>query len=305
MRVVLVIAIVGCGHAAPPSKPAQPPAVATSPLGGFDRADLVVMHDGRVVAYAAGEKLLELGSLAVGKPGDYVEGEWADHGHLFAVAADRDVVMITRDALVHLPVPPPDKLVAPKPEKYDEGLEAGGGDGELAVARGRALWSRCAWGYPYDGFQCEVWVHAELWPEPGIRDESARLQPQAWRWPDAAPPSYTASKGDHAVTCHAPGAAKVVIEASDEDLVGDAVWVSTAPPQLLVTYGRLGLNDLVVTSWTLHDGCAAQPIAHGRTADPGPGELWLATDEDQHRELRRGARVLGRLDDGRVAFRPR
>lgn len=306
MRAHLAIVVLGCGHAAAPAATTQQPAASRSPLAGFDRSDLVAFRGADVIAYSlAGDKIAQLGTFVLSSGN--ATGDWADRDHLFVSSVGgREVVMITRDAAKHLAVPPPAELAAPKPAKHDEGLEAGD-DGALVVTRGAATWSRCAWGYPYDGFQCEVWVHAQLWPSSEIRVEKLRLDPQAWTWPSAEPAQYTASKGEHAVTCKPPAGAKVIIEASGNDVVADAIWTSIEPPQLLVTYGQFGLDDLVVSKWTLHDGCAAKPIASGSAVAPGPDGLWLATEggDDEKYVLRRGARVLGDVPTTSVAFRPR
>jgi len=304
--IAIALTLAGCGHAAgatitPAAKPPAP-----SPLPGFARADLVVLHDGVIDAYAAGDSLVKLGTLPFHEH-DTLQGGWADRDHLVVLRRPYDVMLITRDAITPLHVPDKAQLVAPKPEKYDEGLEAGE-DGDLVVTPGMATWSRCSWGYPYDGFQCEVWTHAELWPEPGIRFEKERLGEVAQKWPDAAPSGFVAAKGEHAVTCQAPNAAKTIIEASrEQDRIMDAIWVSLAPPQLLVVYGEPGYADILPTSWTLHDGCTVAPIAHGRHVEPGPDGLWIADVEDgDHvkRVVYRGARVLGEVSDDAIAFRP-
>jgi hypothetical protein len=303
MRVLLAIALCGCGPAGAPPPKLPLPTTGRPPLAGFERADLVAFRGGDVVAYSlANDKIAELGTFVL-QSGD-ADGAWADREHLFVNGA-REVVMITAAAAVHLPVPPREQLVAPKPDKHDEGLEAGG-DGSLVIARGAATWTRCAWGYPYDGFQCEVWVHAELWPKREIRVEKTRLDADAWRWSSAAPAGFDVRRGEHAVTCAANGSSKSLLRGGDDEWVVEAAWASTAPPQLLVVWGRPGLADLAPDRWTLHDGCAETPIASGTKVAPGPAGYWLSADGDgaELDTVRRGARVLGKVS-GSLAFRPR
>lgn len=311
--VAAAVAVTACaGRAA--VAPDHPAPRAPGPLAGFATADLVAFRDGNVVAYAiAGDKLVELGTLALAKRGDDapvrgISGDWADRDHLIVQIGSRDVVMITASALVHLPVPEPAKLTAPRPATANEGIEEGNDDA-LVVGDGAAAWSRCAWGDPYDGFQCEVPVIAQLWPTTKIT-RGEWFAPRRWSFPSAVPAGFTETHDDHALVCQAPGGSGAVLRSDpkdDSEQIGDASWISAAPPQLLVIYGHFGLDALVADRWTLHDTCAAQPIAQGRDVEPGPGELWIsrgAGDGDK-RVLRRGARVIGELPDGAIAFRPR
>lgn len=303
------------GAMAAPALPAAPADLA--------RADLVTLREGTVTGYAIVDgALVALGAteLATVDPDDYpahLRGDWADREHLFVRVAEREVVMITPTAITRVAVPPPTAFAAPRPKTDDdEGLTEGGvmerSATGLVVADGAAWWVECPWGFPYDGWQCEVWRRAQLWPQPQAAAEADSVDATAWTWPAVTVSGYRTKDLDGGrLRCTPPGARPRPTEFAGDDSQEEVYghhWVSAAPPRLLVIYGQFGLADLVPSRWTLHDGCRPTPLAAGTSVEPGPRGLWLtdepSADEVPHQRLRRGAEVVGELPNVDVRFRP-
>lgn len=323
------------GRAAATGEPATPPAPAPAPPplpappADLGRADLVTLHDGTVTAYAIdGGKLVELGhsALATVDAEDYtaqLSGDWADHDHLFVLIPARDVLMITADAITRVPVLPPDAFKTPRPKVDDDenltegGVMEGAGDG-LVLGEGAAWWVECPWGFPYDGWQCEVVRKAQLWPTAAATAEDGLVGHRAWDWADVKVSGFRTKEVDdgHGLACTPPASAHQKTAVFRSDVDGEQLfashWLSASPPRLLVIYGQFGLADLYPSRWELHDGCAPTPLVQGVSVEPGPAGLWLAgeaTDPGSDGAvarwvLRRGADVLGELPTDDVMFRP-
>ena len=320
---------------ATPTEEAPPKAGAAAatwpaPPDGFATADLIGIRGGELFAYAIADgKVVETGKtkLAEVDPEDYTAqpvGQWADRDHFFVHIPPRTVVVVTAGAIASIAVPEAAKFKTPRPEtEDDEGLEEGGVmegvNSGLVVTDGAAWWSECPWGYPYDGWQCEVYVNAELWPAQELVPGGGPLSPREWSWVEVKPAGFAVAVAEDSstATCTPPkGAGKKVVLVGDADngeKVVSAHWVSASPPRLLVVYGQEGMDDLVPSSWAFHDGCKATPLVQGTEVEPGPSDLWIAWESDDPRAeevvtrpvLRRGATVIGELpQDVRLFFRP-
>ncbi len=343
-RVVLASSfVIGCGPVAP--KPVGPerdaperaisiangepltssPGMPASPAG-FASSDLALMIGGEVSAWSITDgKLIKTGSAKVAKVDvdDIPEsilmgiglGGWADRDHLFVTVGTREIVMITAHAITRVAMPPASTFEVPKPADPDgdlvRGSEAEMGGDELVVTAGEAYWSQCAWGLPYDGFQCRSWVHARLWPTPGVDKDAPARASRTWDWA-ATPAGFTAKANSKVVACSGPGSKSSIPAGTgggepDEEIEG-VHWVSTQPPRLLVSYGRPGLADVIPERWTLHEGCIVAPLASGTTATPGPSGLWIGTTTDRYNgpaTLYRGATIIGELPEhATVMLRP-
>ena len=309
-RACLAIPLAACGGTT--SAPTIGNHNAVTPFG---QAELAVLDHGDLRLYSTtGDRVTEVmkvhladnvdGSFMAMNPHDF---GWADHDHLLAAMGEH-VVLVTAAGTKELAVPAADSMQAPKPakEQGDLDIEAGGGLVGLTVADGEAWWSKCAWGFAVDGFQCTSYVHVRLWPSHAQKVDRSGIAPRAKpTWPDAEPKGYHASAdGDSKqVTCMPPGGTPSTLASSDEsDRIGGAYWVSIAPPRLLVVYVQYGLADAFPVRWALHDACAATPIETGSYAHAGPDGYWAAETETKT-TLRRGAKILGELPSGDVRFR--
>ncbi len=312
----------GGGEAAVVALPAPPTRFAT--------ADLVALDGGELTAYSvAGGRLAALGSSKLAAPDsddDFagsLSGDWGDRDHFFVHLPPRTVLGVTATAITAVTVPGPSTFKTPRPKtEDDDGLTEGGvleriGAG-LVITDGAAWWAECPWGFPYDGWQCEVWVTARLWPTAEVVSNGDAVVARTWSWPSATASGFRTKliDDDRELACTPPAGTRpkqTVFSGSESD--GEHIyahhWVSVAPPRLLIVYGSPGLADLVPSRWTLHDGCREQPLAQGTEIEPGPGGLWLAwespdpkADEIITRQVvRRGSDIVGDLD-GLVRFRP-
>jgi hypothetical protein len=291
----VLLALLGCGHA-PISHPLENSAHGTP----FERAELALFEHGDVSLYGfENDQVTKLATYHVAD-GDYGQLGWADREHLFA-SIERIVVMIDLHGVTPVVVPEDATLTAPKP-KLDDVVE-GGGIGNLVVAEGAAWWSRCAWGYPYDGFQCTTYVHAQLWPG---RDRAVDTAPpiELPVWTDTIPAGYRIDNADKTFRCTQPnGTATTLSSDDDNDRAMFSHWVSADPPRLLLIYGQAGYSDLIPSRWTLHAGCAATPVARGVSTQLGRNGLWLATDESKRVSIWRRGKLIGELPGDTVAFR--
>jgi hypothetical protein len=303
-------------------------AMVAAPPAGFAEADLVAIEDGALVTYkVAAGKVERLGSATLTDvdPEDYMSrlsGDWADRDHFFMQVPPRTVLQVTATAVTSMTVPPEAAFKTPRPKvEDDEGLTEGGeieGRTGLVVTEGGAWWVECPWGFPYDGWQCEVWSMAKLWPTTEVKTDGAGIAARNWRWPDVTVKGIRLKEmeAEHALGCMPMKGTKqkpFVFRGSDEqgEEIESSHWVSVSPPRLLVVYGSPGLADLVPTRWSLHDGCLERPLAQGTAVEPGPGELWLAweandplaEDVQPRQVIRRGAEVVGEVT-GTVRFRP-
>lgn len=315
-------------EAAKPVEPEGPPLPdAPADLG---RSDLVTVDDGSVTGWAiGGGKIEKLGTVTLAKvdPEDYMaqlRGEWIDREHLAVLIPPRDVVVISPGKIARVKVPPASAFKTPRPETPDDdGLEEGGvmegSNTGLVVGGGAAWWSECPWGFPYDGWQCEVYTKAKLWPAAG-KVETGQVEADRWDWVAQEPKGYRLKDIDdgRVLGCTPPAGTKqkqTQLKGFEEDseTVVERHWVSASPPRLLVVWGTPGMDDSVPSRWTLHDGCLERPLAQGTWVEAGPAGLWLgheaadprAEDVKTRPVLRRGAEVIGELPDrGSVRFRP-
>lgn len=306
--------LVACSTAPRPAPLPDVPPPAAPAIPWFDRVDLVTLNDGEVTGYStAGKTLDRLGSLTVAEAKDvmFFDGRWADRDNLFVESGGEAITHLTAAHVDRIEVPDASTLVATKPTSTD-GMElvAGIGGGAV-VAPSELWWSHCAWGFPADGFQCERYVHTQLWPTAKTvvsRDLITPADEGDWG-KDVAPAGFKLAKIDRGVRCDPPSGTPLTV-AGDPDQNEEIFathWISTAPPRLLVVFGSPGYADLLPTRWSLYAGCAGDPIERGETVAPGWHGLWRATvkaGDNVTITIRRGAEVLGELK-GAVAFRPR
>ncbi len=301
-----------------------------APPAGFATADLVTMRGGELATWSAVDgKLTKLGSVTLADipEGDLVEaramsslgkGHWADRDHLFlTLAGAREVVMVTATAITRVTIPPAKDFETAKPADPDGDIEKANNvgidsEGLQVDDKGDVFWSQCAWGRGYDGYICDAWVHAQLWPIAKRSEGPGAITARSWSWPKP-PAGFKATIKDRTLSCSGPAGRSAIQPgtADDTDEEFDAVqWVSAQPPRMLVTYGHAGLADVIAERWTLHDGCTIKPLASGGTAEPGPAGFWIGVaksdESDGPATLYRGAQTLGPLPDhARVMFRPR
>jgi hypothetical protein len=320
MRWLLVV-LVACGGHPPPTQIGNHADLQPSErLDGFSDAALVAFEGRNVTAYAVtGNKLRRLGSVEVTKaepedPSGWLTGDWTDREHLFVKTGNREVIAITKGGIHKLPVLPADAFKTPKPKPDDDQLMAGGGIDEssrtgLVVDEGHAYWIECPWGYPYDGFQCEQYVVQELWPDVAtqVTVETDARNHREWAWEDDKPAGASTNLADDALTCTLGPTTTKFVAQEDPEQVHSAHWVSATPPRLLVIYGTPGMDALIPSRWTLHDGCAEKRLAEGRTVEVGPDGLWISTFADESstpQTVHRHDQALGDMPRATVAFRP-
>jgi hypothetical protein len=274
-------------------------------------ADLAVFDSGTYRLYSlAGDKVTEIGKVVfANNPGDSALAMtrrgfgWADRDHLIVSFGD-DVKLVTAGGVAPLAVPAEASLVSPPKPKPD--LESGGILG-LTVHDGEAWWSKCAWGFAADGFQCETYVYARIWPSDLRKTGTSPIEPRPETpWPKTASKDFHTkeNEGGQSLSCQPPGGAATELKGKNEDdhvTDGDAHWVSLSPPRLLVQYWEFGLYPFPA-DWGLYDGCKAEPLERGSTLHPGPDGLWVAGGDKV--TIRRGATVLGELPSDEVKFRP-
>jgi hypothetical protein len=311
---------------APDDKPAAPRPAGRNfppPPAGFATADVVVLSAGTLTSYAlANDKLQATGSVKLFEVAEGDEGEsrmmglgrgdFADRDHLFITIGRRDVVMVTATGITEVPVPSEDNFKTPKPTpQADAGDTSGTGyqpNTGLVITPTSAWWVACPWGLAADGFQCDEYVSAQLWPTAKLQRNKAPIESRAFAWTDTLA-GYTLKRDPKAVTCeHGQTSVKLAADVDPDEQIHDAHWVSTNPPRLLVVYGHPGYASLVPDRWTLHAGCAQQSVATGSWAAPGPAGWWIghsfAKTEPDH-ELYRGDKVIAAFPwHARVWLRP-
>jgi hypothetical protein len=281
---------------------------------GFAEADAITIEGGDVITWSfAGGTVKELGRVTLAKvdPEDWtaaLDGDWADRDHFFVHVPPRDVLMVTAGGITPVTVPPEAAFKSPRPKVDDEdGLSEGGvmdGPGfGLVVTAGEAWWSECPWGFPYDGWQCEVYASARLWPTTGT--SSARIDPRAYDWAGAKVSGFRTKELDDGreLGCTPPAGTKykqtkLVGKSEDGEMVYATEWVAASPPRLLLVWGSPGYADLVPTRWELRDGCLEKPLLQGEWATPGPAPYWLGDTT-----IYQGGDALGPIA-GHVRFRP-
>jgi hypothetical protein len=294
----------------------QPVPMQPAPAG-FAEADAVSIVGGEIVTWSfAGGKVSRLGAVKLADLdpddyGSYLRGDWADREHFFVSVPTRTVLRVTAKGITPVTVPPEAAFQSPRPNvgDEDENLSEGGlmeGDRfGLVVTAGAAYWSECPWGFPYDGWQCEVHVTAELWPDADVVTDGTGVRPRRWPWAGAKAPGFHLKELDEArvLGCTPPPGTKqkqtqLRGKEDDGEHVHTTEWVSASPPRLLVVWGTPGYADLVPSRWALHDGCLEKPLVKGETAEAGPNGIWIG-DETVYR----GADALGPID-GYVRLRP-
>lgn len=283
---------------------------------GFAEADAVSFDGGELVtwSFSAG-KVTRLGSAKLGDVDaeDWsaaLDGDWADRDHFFLHIPPRTVLQVTATAITPVTVPPESAFQAPRPKvDDDDGLTEGGvmerSNTGLVVTDGEVWWSECPWGFPYDGWQCEVYVSAKLWPDAKAAEVGVSMVPRQWPWPGAKAPGFRLKEIDEGriLGCSPPAGTaykqtKLGGNEEDGEMVHTVEWVSAKPPRLLLIWGSPGLADLVPNRWELHDGCMEKPILAGESAEAGPPGVWLGDET-----IYQGADALGPIK-GDVKFRP-
>ncbi|HUQ08507.1 MAG TPA: hypothetical protein VM261_38715 [Kofleriaceae bacterium] len=297
-------------EAATGAKPIAAPA-------GFAEADAITIDGGDVVTWSfAGGKVAELGRATLAKvdPEDYMaalDGDWADRDHFFVHVPPRDVFVVTAAGITPVTVPPESAFKAPRPKvDDDEGLNEGGvmdgRDTGLVVTKDHeAWWSECPWGFPYDGWQCEIYVSARLWPTAKTMTDQTGVGPRSFDWAGAKVSGFRTKELDEGreLGCTPPAGTRYKQtrlggKSEDGEMVYATEWVSASPPRLLLIWGSPGYADLVPTRWELHDGCLEKPVLHGEWATPGPAPYWLGDTT-----IYKGGDALGPIT-GNVRFRP-
>jgi hypothetical protein len=308
---------------AKPIAPRGPGKQFPPPPAGFATADFVTTTGGDLDAYAIVDGTLVLtGTTALAKldPTNALTthltlgyGGWADRDHLFLITGEREVAMVTATAITEALIPSVENFKTPKPDSHDEldpgdtvgviGLHTG-----LIVTDGEAWWAACPWGIALDGFQCREYVNARLWPTATIETGGTPVIRRSFAWVHAPPPGITMTRTAQSVICDEGGKKLAITPEPGGEEIDHAHWVSASPPRLLVVFGRMGYQSLAIDRWSLHDGCAAKPLATGNQVWPGPGALWIAHDDDgptERQVLYRGATPLGTLPgDATVYLRP-
>ncbi len=306
-RWIALSLVVACGHptAVVPPRPPRPPAIAW-----FATADLVTFDGKDITAFSlAGGRVTRVGSTAMAD--DVITGGWVDRDRLIVELDGRRVVQVTPEGASSIAVPPRAAFARPSPQPEATDLVQGAADGLIVGDEGTAWWSECTWGWPYDGFQCMSHVSARLWPpgEQWVEGGEDPMDAYEYPWVNAVPAGYHVTAAGKKLACESP-TGRTELSAGDDstEQVYGFHWVSASPPRLLVVYARFGYKDLVADLWMLYDGCTAQPLEQGDNVEPGPGDLWLATKplphDEERRELRRGAVVIGDPPGGGIELRP-
>lgn len=297
------------------SAPAGEAPTATPAPTGFAEADAITIDGGELVTWSfAGGKATRLGSIKLASPDpeDYtgsLRGDWADRDHFFVLIPPRTVKHVSAQGVVDVTVPPESEFKVPKPAvDNSDDLSEGGvmerTDTGLVVGGGEAWWSECPWGFPYDGWQCEVYVSSRLWPTPKSTTEKTGVAPRRWDWTKAPIKGWKLKELDEGrmLGCNPPPGTKqrqTKLEGQEEEeRVYAAEWVSSDPARLLLIWGTPGYADLVPMRWELHDGCLEKTVGKGEDATPGPAPYWLGDGVLYH-----GADNLGPIP-GDVRFRP-
>lgn len=324
-RIVVAAGLLAC------ASPSKPRPVANTGVGypWFDRVDVVVVRDGKLVAYALGAGPTELARLDIPSDGaPFVSGAWGDRDHLFLRAGERRVVQLSRHGVVDVAIPPRARFATPRPDTDNaKDLVEGGpvDEGGLIVTDRGAFWAECPWGFPADGFQCEGWRLAQLWPTPSkvVAQPTLPAHVEHFAFPDAAPAGAALEQERDGLVCTlggpstridptvvdpeapaAPDDAAPTWQLHADSAVLGAHWLSAQPPRLLVRWGSPGYDSLVEYAWTMHDGCRPAPIDKGDFARPGPAPFWL--DDSKRIEVRRGTeRIMTVPAESTVFFRPR
>jgi hypothetical protein len=304
----------GSGSASAAPTETHTDAAPKAPPAGFAEADAIVLHGGELSTWSfAGGKATKLGAVTLIEGVDDEEfgpplhGDWADRDHFFVELAPRTVLHVSAASIEAVVVPPESAFKAPRPtiENNDDLSEGGVMDqGGLVVGGGEAWWEECPWGFPYDGWQCEVYASARLWPSPTTKTDDRSITAHRWDWSHAPIKGWITKELDDGrkLGCTPPAATKQkptqLAGQDEEDRVYAAEWVSPMPPRLLVIWGSPGYADLVPTHWELHDGCHVEALEKGQYAEPGPSGYWFA-DGIMHQR----ANPLGPVP-GNVFFRP-
>lgn len=317
----IVIAVAGCGTAAltGAAHPEATPETSSAPRGsspglppspaGFASSDVVTMSGGELSTWKlVSDRLVNTGRVVlVDEPDAGGNGEWADRDHLFIEIGEKRVVMVTAHAITFVQLPLDSTFEIPKPPALSNVARGAGVDmNTLAVTDGEAYWSHCAWGEPFGAFFCRSWVHARLWPAPGILRDQPQLPTRSWRWA-AVPAGYATTTAPLAVSCSGPQGTTVIAADPDDPYVkvAEVEWVSSKPPRLLIKWGDDGPLHVAAWRWTLHDGCNSVPIATGDQATPGPRGLWVGTEREKPSTIHRGADAIGEVPElSSVWFRP-
>jgi hypothetical protein len=307
----------GAGAASASGAPTDEPHTDAAPKAapsGFAEADAIVFDAGELSTWSfAGGKATKLGAVTLVEGvdaeayGPILRGDWADHDHFFVTVAPRAVFHISAAGMVPVTVPPESAFKAPRPKVDNDADLAEGGEMEgmgLVVGGGEAWWEECPWGFPYDGFQCEVFVSARLWPSATTKTDNTGATPRRWDWSRAPIKGWRLKELDdgHELGCTPPAGTKqkqTQLASDDEsEMVYAAEWVSPMPPRLLVIWGQYGLADLIPSRWELHDGCLENVLEKGQDVEPGPRGFWVG-DGVMHQN----AKVLGPIP-GQILFRP-
>jgi len=284
---------------------------------GFAEADAISIDGGEIITWSfAGGKVTRLGATKLGDPDpeDWnaaLDGDWGDRDHFFVHIPPRAVMQVTAAGITPITVPPESAFKTPRPKvEDDDGLTEGGvmearDNGLVVTELDGVWWSECPWGFPYDGWQCEVYVSAKLWPDAKAAAQGVSMLPRRWSWPGAKVPGFRIKELDEGriLGCSPPsGTAYKQTQLMGKEDEGEHVytveWVSAKPPRMLLVWGTPGYADLVPSRWELHDGCMEKPLLQGESAEAGPPGYWLGDDT-----IYKGADALGPIK-GYVKFRP-
>lgn len=163
-----------------------------------------------------------------------------------------------------------------------------------------------------DGLQCEVYVHAELWPSPGIEQTERPLSLVKIAWQELpAPGGFRTEVTGSVLRCRPRSGAEVELagNAENSEQIYGVHWVSASPPRLLVAYGVSGFADMLPSTWSLYEACGPTAIAKGTRVEPGSHGLWAGEEADPDGSSRaviwRGGTRIGALPRGDgFRFRP-
>jgi hypothetical protein len=282
---------------------------------GFAECDAISIDGGELITWSfAGDKVTKLGSVRLASPDPedafaMLSGDWADRDNFFVEVPPRTVLHVTATGIAPVTVPPESALTSPRPAHDDPNLTEGGVmEGErygLVVTEGAAHWQECPWGAPYDGWQCEVYATATLWPDADIAFDDTGVRPRSFDWLPVTVPGFRVKELDEAriVGCTPPAGTaykqtKLKGKEEDGEHVYQLAWVSSSPPRLLVVWGTPGYDDDVPSRWALHDGCNEKPLVQGEWATPGRSPYWMGDGT-----VYKGATPLGAVTGG-LSFRP-
>lgn len=297
MRAMLVLGLVACGGGSGSKVVGTPtPPDDTRPFPAFARADFVVAAlTGELVAFTLeGDTATEIGRLKLVETDEgYTFGEplwFLDRDHLVVRGGSETAYWIVTPAGAAPLTAPSDETFAsiPRPTNPDpegEVWEVERGHGGRPVRRGAELyWEHCAWGYAADGFACEAAGWVRMWPlDPAQRVLTREDLPpvpvtSAKVWVDGLPAFTVSNDASGLPTCMPPKGDPIVLSPVTEygDTGGDRHWFANGA--VLVEFGDFGLDDFVVSSFSVYPSCGADPLFSGLQYQLFRDGLWVANE---------------------------